>query len=204
VKAVVLHLGSGGPPGMGRRLEHLYRRGRLLNRHYVNLKLKAVAQRQQDFTILWDRVKGCLDRIVPHADSLGIKLGAECRSAYEEWPDEREMETVLQAYAGTGLGYWHDFGHAARKEFLGFHTHAQTLAKRASRLWGCHVHDGRPPSADHLALGDGEIDFAALVPLLPTSAMPVLELHPRVRAEQVIESRTRWEQWVKGNVCVSV
>jgi sugar phosphate isomerase/epimerase len=200
-KAVVLHLGFVGPSRNPRFLENLYRRGQLFTHRYARAKVESVRHHQEKFVEIWDRVKGCLDEIVPRATALGLRLGAEARATYDEWPDEREMETVLETFAGTALGYWHDFGHAARKDFLGYHTHAQTLAKRAPYLVGCHVHDCRPPAGDHQALGEGEIDFPTLVKLLPETAWPVLELHPKLKKEQVLSSRARWQEWTEGRLC---
>ena len=74
-----------------------------------------------------------------------MRLGFEIREVFEEFPHEEEMPGVLDAFprrkwSATGT----TFGHAARKEFLGWHTHAETLRLRAPRaLLGCHIHDCR-------------------------------------------------------------
>jgi len=197
--AVVLHLGYAGPHGIQKKLEKLYAKEGPYGSAYVKTKVKAVAERQAISAAVWERVKSCLDQVVPAAQDYGIKLGFENRENYAEYPDDaQEMERALEAYPAKTVGYWHDFGHAARKEYLGFHDHAGTLRRRAPRLIGCHVHDCAPPSGDHQALGMGRIDFPALVPMLPEQTIPVLELSPRVRSKEVRESLATWNSYVSA------
>jgi sugar phosphate isomerase/epimerase len=195
-KAVILHLGSAGPAGVTQKLESIYEKGGFLNRTYADLKVKAVIQRKESYKRIWPRVKTCLEPIVALAGELKIRLGFEIREDFEEFPHEEEFPEVLEAFPPEVVGYWHDFGHAARKEFLGWHDHAETLRRRAPRLLGCHVHDCRRPLKDHLALSHGEIEFAALLPLLPETAIASLELAPGTPEEQVIASRHLWNSYV--------
>jgi sugar phosphate isomerase/epimerase len=198
--AVVLHLGSAGPRGLSDKLESLYTSGGFLRRPYTELKLRAVQKRKAEFPQVWARVKEVLDPLVALAGELKVRLGCEIREVFEEFPHEEEMTQVLDAFPAEVLGYWHDFGHAARKEFFGWHDHAETLARRAPRLIGCHIHDCRRPQEDHLPLGHGEIDFAALLPSLPSTAITVLELSPRTPEEQVIASRHLWNSFAAVSV----
>ncbi|MCE0498868.1 MAG: sugar phosphate isomerase/epimerase [Methylacidiphilales bacterium] len=198
-RAVVLHLGWAGPRKITRKLEALYLRGAYLNRRYTDLKVHAVQERREAAALVWPRVKECLDPIVALAGELKLKLGFEIREDFEEFPHEEEMPLVLDAFPADIVGYWHDFGHAARKEFLGWHSHAETLRLRAPRLLGCHIHDCRRPQEDHLPLGHGEIDFSALLPALPQTAIAVLELSPGTPEEQVIASRHLWNSYAAAS-----
>jgi sugar phosphate isomerase/epimerase len=193
--AVVLHLGWAGPRKVTRKLEALYLKGGYLNRRYTELKVRAVQERRENSPQVWPRVKACLDPIVALAGELKLRLGFEIREDFEEFPHEEEMPLVLDAFPADIVGYWHDFGHAARKEYLGWHSHAETLRLRAPRLLGCHVHDCRRPQEDHLPLGHGEIDFSALLPVIPQTAIAVLELSPGTPEEQVIASRHLWNSY---------
>jgi len=195
--AVVLHLGHGGPDGITPRLERAYHAGKLYARSSTRLKVAAVAQRRRDFPQIYGRVRECLDALVPAATQRGIRLGFEIREDYAEFPDEIEMDRLLDDYGPAVAGYWHDFGHAARKEFLGWHDHAATFARRVQqgRLLGCHIHDCAPPDHDHRAVGDGEIDFPGLVPLISPEAIRVLELSPRVGRDDVIKSKATWSSF---------
>lgn len=194
--AVVLHLGWAGPSGITRQLEEWYEAGEYLNRRYCSAKAAAVRERRKLFSAVWDRVKACLDRIVPVAVEAKVKLGVEIREDFEEFPNEEEMPEILGAFPSEVVGYWHDFGHAARKDFLRWHTHAETLHRFKDRLVGCHIHDCLPPTRDHMAVGEGAIDFTRLVPTLPRAILQVLEPSPRLTREQIIASRQQWNSFV--------
>lgn len=199
-KAVVCHLGTAGPRGVTRRLERLYGEGKFLTRPYTNLKVEAVEKRRDLFQVIWPRVRESLEPLVNLAGELKIRLGFEIREEFEEFPHEEEMRDVLESFPAEVVGYWHDFGHAARKDFLGWHSHRETLQLRAPRLLGCHIHDCRRPGEDHLPLSHGEINFPALLPLVPRDAIAVLELSPRASEEQVIASRHLWNSYAAALV----
>jgi sugar phosphate isomerase/epimerase len=198
-KGVVFHLGRAGPSGTTRQLEKLFTRGEFLDRRYADVKVKAVQQRRKNFETAWPRIKETLDPLVALAGELKVRLGFEIREVFEEFPHEEEFPTVLDAFPPEVVGYWHDFGHAARKEFLGWHSHVETLRLRSKRILGCHIHDCRRPQDDHLPLGHGEIDFSELLPAFPQNAIAVLELSPGTPEEQVIASRHLWNSYVAAS-----
>jgi sugar phosphate isomerase/epimerase len=198
-KAVVFHLGSAGPHGVTRKLENIYAKGGFLNRSYTDIKVKAVKDRKERFQLVWPRVKECLEPLVAMATDLKIRMGFEIRQDFEEFPHEEEFPTVLDSFPDDVVGYWHDFGHAQVKEFLGWHDHGETLWLRSPRLFGAHIHDCRRPDEDHLPLGHGEIDFRSLLPLMPEDAIGVLELAPGTPEEQVIASRHLWNSYVAAS-----
>jgi len=199
-QGVVFHLGSAGPFGVTDKLEKLYLKGDFLGRRYSEIKVKAVQQRKKNFEEIWPRVKACLDPLVAMAGEHKIRLGFEIREVFEEFPHEEEFPGVLDSFPPEVVGYWHDFGHSARKEFMGWHSHFETLKLRSPRLLGCHIHDCRRPQDDHLPLGHGEIDFPSLLPLVPETAITVLELSPGVPEEQVIASRHLWNSYAAASV----
>ncbi|SDT89779.1 Sugar phosphate isomerase/epimerase [Verrucomicrobium sp. GAS474] len=196
--AVVLHLGRverDPRHGISRKLADLWDEGRFLKRDYTRAKLSAVVARRKAFDAVYGRVRPCLETVVAAARERGLRLGFECREDYGEFPDELEMEQCLADFPPEVVGYWHDFGHAQRKAYLGWHDHAETLARRRPRLLGCHIHDCTPPDHDHRPLlPEGTaIDFPRLIPLLPESCIEVLELSPRTKVEDVVKSRLTWE-----------
>jgi len=198
-RGVIFHLGSIGPYGVTEKLERIYLKGGFLNRRYAGIKVRAVQKRREIFLRLWPRIKACLDPLVALAGELKVHLGFEIRQEFEEFPHEEEFPLVLDAFAPEVVSYWHDFGHAQCKEFLGWHDHAETLRLRAPRLFGAHVHDCRRPQEDHLPLGHGEIAFSSLLPLLPKNAIGVLELAPGTPEEQVIASRHLWNSYAAAS-----
>ncbi len=198
-KGVIFHLGRAGPSGISRQLEKLFVRGEFLQRDYTRAKVEAVQLRQKVFETTWARVKETLEPLVALAGELKVRLGFEIREVFEEFPNEEEMPLVLDAFPPEVVGYWHDFGHSARKEFLGWHSHEETLRLRSPRILGCHIHDCRRPQEDHLPLGHGEIDFPPLLPAFPQNAIAVLELAPGTPEEQVIASRHLWNSYAAAS-----
>ncbi len=198
--AVVMHLGSSGMEGVTKRLEHLMESGRLYGHSYVRTKIAAVRLRQKLYPKIWSRLHEGLKPIVEEAARLEIKLGFEIRESFEEFPNESEFQTVLDAFPAQTVGYWHDFGHGERKDYLGWIDHEATLKKFAPRLFGCHLQDCRPPDVDHLPLGKGTINWQRMRPLIPDSSINVLELSPEMPKEAVLESRNIWNSL---NVCAA-
>ena len=198
-RAVILHLGRAGPHGVTPKLEKLYQRGRFLDRPYTEIKVEAVQVRQKSSEVIWPRVRDILEPLVNLAGELKVRLGFEIREDFEEFPNEEEMPSVLATFPPEVVGYWHDFGHAARKEYLGWHSHLESLKLRAGRILGCHIHDCRRPQEDHLPLGHGEIAFGELLPIFPSAAIAVLELSPGTPEEQVIASRHLWNSYVAAS-----
>jgi sugar phosphate isomerase/epimerase len=195
-RAVVLHLGTTRQKEVSSQLEKLYRRGKLASRDYVQLKIKAVIEHEHWLKTQWPWVEEILYQLIDHASKLDIQLGLECRESIEEIPIDSFWPDLLAKLPETA-GYWHDFGHAARKDTLGFIDHAQHLQALAPRLIGCHIHDLIPPDRDHQAPGTGTIPFAELWPLIKKAAQEpcyVLELSPRVTKDAVIQSLQWWQQ----------
>ena len=104
-RAVVLHLGSAGSRTTTRHLARLYRRGRALDRAYCAAKIDAVRKRRTLFPVLWERVRECFQTFVPAACEAGVKLAVEIREDFEEFPNEEEMDTVLEELPAETVGY---------------------------------------------------------------------------------------------------
>ena len=193
-KLVVLHIGSGGPRRRGEKLENLALAGAIGNPAYVREKISAIRTMERAFREAWPRVEEILLRIGEKASSLGIRLGLECRESIREIPPDDSWESILQKLPAPTFGYWHDFGHAAAKAWLGLIDHEQHLRRLASRLIGVHLHDYHPEQGDHLPLGRGSIPFSRLLPFLPKDAHVSLELSPDVSAEDVRASLAWWKK----------
>jgi sugar phosphate isomerase/epimerase len=192
--AVVLHLGSTGQKPVTGTLESLLDRGKLGSRKFVELKLKAVREHEAALPAVRDRVTEVLDPVVDHARDKKVKLGFECREEIEEFPIDWLFPELLDRYPEDTVGYWHDFGHAARKDALGFIDHHQHLRELGPRCIGCHIHDFTWPDRDHRLPGKGNIPFRDLLPLIPENALKVLELSPRLEASEVQLCLPWWKE----------
>lgn len=190
--AVVLHLGSTGQAPVTPSLEEMLEAGRLGSRKFVALKLQGVREHEAAAESVLPRVLECLDELVPYAEKKQVRLGLECREEIEEFPLDCLFPALLARYPEKTVGYWHDFGHAARKDALGFLDHRQHLQRLGPRCIGCHLHDFRLPARDHQRPGSGLIPFPDLLPLIPDAAIQVLELSPRLPSDDV---QSCWPWW---------
>ena len=125
-----------------------------------------------------ERANELLRKILPEAESLGIKLGIENREGLEELPLEPDYQILFKTLGSPAAVYWHDTGHAQIKENLGFLDHAFHLEAQRDRLFGFHIHDTVFPGEDHCAPGTGTVNFAALKPMVKPEHIKVFEFSP--------------------------
>lgn len=187
---VILHLGSVPMPPYTERLLRRIRAGKLLDRRFVAIKIKAIQQREKAIQI--GLALDWLQPVAEHAVKLGIELAAENRIGIETVPSEREFDQLFARY--PNIGYWHDIGHAQVRDNLTFIDHAEWLRRMSTRLKGCHVHDVQFPDLDHQAPFTGMVDFASLIPLLPPDIPMVWELSPRVEKGSIIAGLEKWNR----------
>jgi sugar phosphate isomerase/epimerase len=183
--AVVLHLGSIDMKDYTHKLLDLAERGQKDTPKFQRLCADADEKREVKKERYFTRVKEVLKKILPHAESRNIRLGAENREGLEELPGESDFQFMFRELPSPCLGYWHDTGHAQIKENLGFIQHVMHLESLRDNLVGLHIHDVKFPGQDHRAPGTGTIDFASLKPLLRPEHIKVFELSPSLKPEEV-------------------
>jgi len=93
---------------------------------------------------------------------------------------------ILARFRSEQVGYWHDVGHAQVQENIGIARHRELLEAYADDLIGVHLHDAVRLD-DHLAPGQGDVDFDALRPFLKPEHIKILEVHSKVPRENLIE-----------------
>lgn len=152
---------------------------------YERLKMRLLLKRERRAESHLRALEASLDELVPLARQQKVRLALELLPAWESIPHEREMEQLLKRYPGDAFAYWHDMGHGAIRENLGFSAHLHSLRKLAPRMAGMHVHDVEPPARDHLPPGQGKIDFKAFKEVLRPDLLLVMEPAPRTDAEAV-------------------
>ncbi len=193
--AVVLHLGSYHRQShLTERLVRHWKMRSLYTKKNSSDRIDYLLQRKKATPLIQDRLKQCLDPILKKAGKLHLRIGVEFRSRLEEYPHADEFEGLFRDYAGSPLGYWHDFGHAAKMDLLGIIDHSQFLKSQSSRIIGAHLQDFSPPHNDHLALGEGSLPLKELHALLPAKSIKVLELSPRVSKEKIVENLQEWQK----------
>lgn len=183
--AVVLHLGSIDLKDPTDRLLEMLEHGHRENPKYERICAELAERREARKGPFVERSVELLRRILPEADSRGLKLGAENRQGLLELPLETDFQFLFRDLPSPSLGYWHDTGHAEIKEHLGFIQHEMHLESLRDRLIGFHIHDVGFPGRDHYAPGTGTIDFAALKPFVRPEHLKVFELGPSLTLEEV-------------------
>jgi sugar phosphate isomerase/epimerase len=182
---VVLHLGSIDMKDYTSKLAHLAEQGEQDLPKYKKLCLEADLKREAKKTKYVEHSCDTLRRVLPDAESRGLKLGIENRESLEELPLDSDWQLFFKDFSSAAVGYWHDTGHAQIKANLGFIDHALQLESLRHRLFGFHIHDVKFPGRDHCAPGSGMIDFAALKPLVKPEHIKVFEFSPMLKVEEV-------------------
>ncbi len=181
---VVLHLGSIDMKEYTRRLLEMVERGEKDTPKYQKLCGEVDAKRESKKSKAMEGVVESLKKLLPEAESRGVRLGVENRQALEELPIDSDFLFLFRELTSPNLVYWHDTGHAQIKDNLGFIDHAMQLESLGDRLAGFHIHDVKFPAVDHCAPGTGTVNFAALRPMVKPAHVKVFEFSPSLTAEE--------------------
>lgn len=181
-QAVVIHLGRVEMENDFPKWKELYTSSQLeKERDFVVRKLRERKEKAQKYV---DAALLSLDKLLPRAENLGIKLGIENRYYFHEIPNYEEIKVVLETFDGAPLGYWHDVGHAEVLARLGIQPHEKWLLSYGDYLLGTHIHDVKGLD-DHLAPGQGTVNFDKIIPHLNKALVKVFEIHPKSTARQI-------------------
>ncbi len=150
---------------------------------------KALRKIQRHTRRTLPRVERSYRELLPVATELGIFLAIENREGFLELPADSDLPEFLSRFENENICHWHDTGHAEIKRRLGLGDPAKMLEEVADRLAGFHLHDVDGEGRDHRPIGSGSIDFRALAQFFRPHHHLVLELNPRMAAEEIIRSR---------------
>jgi sugar phosphate isomerase/epimerase len=187
--AVVLHLGeveleSDSQREMEREFRHSLKTNFGPEEHIRKTREKFIKLRQRDAPPFLERTIQNLGEVLKYAEEKGVKLGVENRYFFFEIPSFEEIPIILKQLPSPCLGYWHDCGHAAHLQNIGYFPGKNPLSQNRQRLIGIHLHDCIGVN-DHLAPGYGEVDFVEVKKLLNEKVIKVLELGPWVSRQEV-------------------
>jgi sugar phosphate isomerase/epimerase len=161
---------------------------------YQRLLAKASDKLRKRQPAFWKQTLRSLAEILPYAAEKGVRLGLENREKFEELPADAEFPEFLRSLPlPEQAGYWHDVGHAELKERMGVITQQRQLEANSERLIGFHLHDVNAEGHDHQPIGTGRIDFKMVSAFWQPHHLLVLELNPRVSADDVLASKQRIE-----------
>src|SRR4051812_16308874 len=180
---VVLHVGSVEMKSYTDKLLEMLADGQKESPKYKKLCEELSEKRDKRKKEFWTRTLESLKKLVPEAESRGIKMGVENRQSLEELPVESDYDSLFKEITSPNLVYWHDTGHAQIKENLGFINHVAHLESQRERLAGFHIHEVQYPGKDHCPPGSGMVDFAALKPSVKGEHIKVFEFSPSMSPE---------------------
>lgn len=170
------------------------------NKAFVSARKKLLATMRKVSPQHLARIRHCLEKVQEHALEKGVTLCAENREGLLELPLDAETGEFCEATADLNMvKLWHDTGHAKLKERMGFLDHASYLAEHHQNIVGFHLHDTTPEGRDHQALGDGYIDFDMVKKYFRSDQVFVLELSPKLKKAQVMQSKECLEEMLQSS-----
>ena len=184
---VVAHAGHVSMSGLTDRwvsLRQSERRPGIIQRFLLNRKMK---QREEKSAAHMDALRRSLSEILPFFDDAKVVLALENLPYWEGIPSETEMETLHREFDTPSLRYWHDIGHGQVRENICVGNHLEWVRRLLPITVGCHIHDVIGITTDHLAPGQGGIDFGAFRELSADSIAHVFEPSALVDREALAE-----------------
>lgn len=127
---------------------------------YMKALSLACKRRRRRGRVMLERFKKTLDALLPVLEDNSVVLALENMPYLEGFPDEHEMAMLLKDYAGAPVKAWFDTGHHRVRV-----NHAWTrgvVPFETTAIAGMHLNDVRDLDDDHLAPGEGTVDFSAI------------------------------------------
>jgi len=185
-QAVILHLGHVDMSNPVEGFRELHRGGKIDQSEGQAFLKEQTQIRQTKHQNNLDAVLFSLEKLNQEAEHKGIFLGIENRYHFHEIPNYQEIGIILREFEGGKVRYWHDVGHAAVQEQLGISRQKDLLDAYSGKMIGIHFHDAKGLD-DHFSPGQGEIDYGQITPFLKQNLIKVLEIHPKVEREDLLE-----------------
>ena len=145
------------------------------------------------------RVRDRYAELLPDAREHDLVLAVENREGVLELPLDSEFSEFIGAFDDPHVAPWIDTGHAEIKRRLGLLDYWTLLEKISDSLAGFHLHDVDGEGRDHQPIGTGTIDFRRLGKHLREHHLLVVELNPRLGADEVVRSREALLECFSGN-----
>jgi sugar phosphate isomerase/epimerase len=145
---------------------------------------------ESDFRQWLKRAGGLLKSLCQSANELGQKIAFE--NIYDSTPERLNM--LLDAIESESAGICFDTGHYNLFSPLPMQSWFDRLG---NSMLVCHIHDNDKSGDQHLAIGDGCLDYTPLIAWynqLEAQKKPVMTLEALNRAD-VITSITRIKTW---------
>ena len=194
---VILHLGRVDMPSPAEFFKELFNRGKTQDTEGLAFLEEQKDIRQIKHPKYIDAVLFSLEKLNKTAERLGVFLGIENRYYFQEIPNFEEIGIILKEFKGGSLRYWHDTGHARAQENLGICRQNDLLEAYSDNMLGIHLHDIKGLD-DHIAPGQGEINFEDVRPFMKNDTVKIMEIHPKVEKKALIKGRNVIVHALKG------
>ena len=187
---VVLHAGKVGFGGFFDRLDSQKLKARLreagggrLSSSYMKALSLALRRRGKRGRKMLQCFRSVLASLVPELEKRKVTLALENMPYLEGFPDENEMTALLNEFSGAPVKAWFDTGHHLVRVNHGWvRGH---LPFPPDSIAGMHLNDVESVNDDHLAPGEGKVDFAALKDAAKEIPHLVFEPSPAVGEESL-------------------
>jgi len=184
---VVVHAGRISMRHISTSLLHMFADGKQFSKRYEKLRTKLLMKREKLAPVCLDRIRGCLEELLPFLEKHKVRLAIENLPSWETVPNESELVTLLDDFDSPLLCAWHDIGHGRLREILGFSSATRWLEKYGTRLAGMHIHDVSATGGDHIMPPLGTVDFAAFKPFIRSDMVLAFEPAPGTPAQEIKE-----------------
>ena len=167
---VVVHAGRVSIPGDS--LERHRRLCQAVEQDRQDVVRQMLRQRQRLAQPTLEALARSLEQAL--AQGPPVRIAIESRYHYDEIPTPDELQWIFRRFDTDALGYWHDVGHCRMSELYGTAKPAEWLHLFEERLLGLHLHDVSG-WRDHLPVGKGNADFAAVLQHVGDDVISVVE-----------------------------
>ncbi len=185
-KSVVLHPGSiVCDRSKENLLRKLYEQGKTETPEFAQIKAEMIEQRAQLVLPHMRQVMKSLSEIMEYnANCKGAALALENRYRFFDLPLPDELEEMLALGDRNTFGFQYDIGHAVALDELGLVRHEEWLERFGRCMIGVHIHDVSGIT-DHLAPGQGSVNYGKIADYLPQNCLKTLEIGPRSKIEEI-------------------
>ncbi len=184
--AIVLHLGRVNISNPIERFRELHKKAKIDHPEGLAFleELREIRESKRQKHL--DAALSSLDKLNRVAERQGVLLGIENRYHFHEIPNFEEIGIILRYFEGGSVRYWHDVGHAGAQENMGIYRQIELLNAYSEYMVGIHLHDIKGLD-DHIAPGQGNMDFKELRPFVRPETIRIIEVHSGVEQDAVKE-----------------
>jgi len=176
-------------------------KGDLKSAKYIKILGRAMKRRVKNGMKTLEEFKRTLDGLLPALEKNKVTLALENLPYLEGFPAEWELAEILSAFRNAPVKGWFDTGHDRVRETHGWRGEVKVMnaAEYARSFFaGMHLNDVVDYDDDHLAPGDGKVDFSALKDFARNVRHVVFEPSQSVSEKSLMSGvariRAMWDQ----------